>query len=76
MAKKYWEEENPETVEFGIYFMSCYEKAGKLQFGVKINGNRIVKFVLDRDAFIGDDQAPGYLRQLITDWEEARDDGA
>jgi hypothetical protein len=30
----------------------------------------LVKFVLDREAFFSSDEAPSYLRQLITDWEE------
>lgn len=70
MAKKYWEVETPETIEFGNNFMRCYDKAGKLQFGIKLNGNYIVKFVIDRKELFTDDQAASYLRGLIDDWEE------
>lgn len=70
MGKKYWENETPETVEFGNYFMRCFDKAGKLQFGVKLDGKFIVKFVLDRSALFTDDQAASYLRATIDDWEE------
>lgn len=70
MAKKYWENETPETIEFGNYFMRCFDKAGKLQFGVKLDGKFIVKFVLDRSVLFSSEEAPGYLRQLVTDWEE------
>lgn len=70
MAKKYWENEKGETVEFGIYFMRCFDKAGKLQFGVKLDGNYIVKFVLDRKALFSSDEAPSYLTGTINEWEE------
>lgn len=70
MAKKYWEDETPETIEFGNYFMRCFDKAGKLQFGVKLDGKFIVKFVLDRSALFSSEEAPGYLRQMVSDWEE------
>lgn len=74
MTKKYWENETPETIEFGNYFMRCFDKAGKLQFGVVHNGKYIVKFVLDREALFADDQAASYLRGTIDDWEEMRED--
>lgn len=70
MAKKYWEDETPETVEFGNYFMRCFDKAGKLQFGVKVDGKFIVKFVLDRKELFADGQAADYLRATINEWEE------
>jgi hypothetical protein len=70
MTKKYWENETPETIEFGNYFMRCFDKAGKLQFGVKLDGKFIVKFVLDRSALFADDQAASYLRGTIDEWEE------
>ncbi|MBB6632783.1 hypothetical protein [Cohnella thailandensis] len=70
MTKKYWEIETPETVEFGNYFMRCFDKAGKLQFGVKMDGKFIVKFVLDRGALFADDQAASYLRGTLDEWEE------
>lgn len=70
MTKKYWENETPETVEFGNYFMRCFDKAGKIQFGVKLDGKFIVKFVLDRGALFSDDQAASFLRGTINDWEE------
>lgn len=70
MTKKYWENETPETVEFGNYFMRCFDKAGKLQFGVIYQGKHVVKFVLDREALFSNDEAAGYLRGTINDWEE------
>ncbi len=70
MTKKYWENETPETIEFGNSFMRCFDKAGKLQFGIKLNGNFIVKYVIDRKELFADDQAASYLRGLIDDWEE------
>lgn len=70
MSKKYWEAETPETIEFGNNFIRCYDKAGKLQFGIKLNGNFIVKYVIDRKELFGDDQAADYLRGLLDDWEE------
>lgn len=70
MGKKYWEVETPETIEFGNNFMRCFDKAGKLQLGVKVDGKYIVKFVVDRKALFSSDEAPGYLRQLVSDWEE------
>ncbi|MBN2980139.1 MULTISPECIES: hypothetical protein [Cohnella] len=80
MAKKYdnkyWENEPAETIKFGTYFMRCFDKAGKLQFGVwyksKNTGNEVfqVKFVLDRKELFSSDEAPSYLRQLVYDWEE------
>lgn len=72
--KKYWEKENPETIEFGNYFMRCYDKAGKLQFGIKVDGKFIVKFVLDREALFSDFQAADYLRGLLYDWKEIYED--
>lgn len=69
MANKYWENEKSETVEFGNYFMRCFDKAGKLQFGVRIDGKFIVKFVLDRKELFADDQAADYLRATINEWE-------
>jgi len=74
-ADKYWLKETPETIEFGNYFMRCYDKAGKLQFGIKTRDKTtgetvyLVKFVLDRKELFSS-EAPSYLRQLITDWEE------
>ncbi|REK60134.1 MAG: hypothetical protein C6W55_00100 [Thermobacillus sp.] len=74
-ANKYWEEEKAETIEFGNSFIRCYDRAGKLQFGVKYRnkaGEDVyqVKFVLDRKELFSSDEAPSYLRQLISDWEE------
>lgn len=74
--QKYWEAETGETIEFGSCFMRCYDKAGKLQFGTKIrdktSGNWVyaVKFVIDRKELCSSDEAPGYLRTLLNDWEE------
>jgi hypothetical protein len=74
-ANKYWEEEKGETIEFGNSFLRCYDRAGKLQFGVKYRnkaGKDVyqVKFVLDRKELFSSDEAPSYLRQLISDWED------
>ncbi|WP_046230460.1 hypothetical protein [Paenibacillus algorifonticola] len=70
VGKKYWEVETPETIEFGNNFMRCYDKAGKLQFGIKLNGNYIVKFVIDRKELFADNQAADYLRALLNEWED------
>jgi hypothetical protein len=75
-SEKYWEAEKPETIHFGKCFMRCYDKAGKLQFGIKSRDKKtgedvyLVKFVIDRKELFSSDEAPSYLRQLITDWEE------
>lgn len=79
-ANKYWEEEQGETIEFGNSFMRCFDKAGKLQFGIKFRnraGEEIyqVKFVLDRKELFSSDEAPSYLRQLVYDWEEMIEGG-
>ena len=74
-VNKYWEDEEGETVEFGNYFMRCFEKAGKLQFGTisrnKKTGstNFYVKFALDRDALINSEEGADYLMQTIEDWK-------
>lgn len=74
---KYWENEKGETVEFGNgYFIRCYDKAGKLQFGKKFQDKQTgedvyqVKFVLDRKELFSNDEAPSYLRGTINEWEE------
>ncbi len=72
---KYWETEKAETVEFGHNFIRCYDKAGKLQFGVKYrdkSGQDVyaVKFVLDRKDLFSNDEAASFLRGTINDWEE------
>lgn len=74
-ARKYWEEEKGEMIEFGNSFMRCYDKAGKLQFGTKYrnkDGEDVyqVKFVIDRKELFSSDEAPSYLRGTINDWEE------
>ncbi|QQE75201.1 hypothetical protein [Brevibacillus composti] len=74
--EKYWENETGELIEFGSFFMRCYDKAGKLQFGVKLRDQKsgewvyAVKFVLDRESLFSSDEAPSYLRGTIDDWEE------
>ncbi len=79
---KYWENETPETIKFGNYFMRCFDEAGKLQLGVWYNSKKTgddvfqVKFVLDRKSLCSDDIALGYLRTLLEDWEEGVDDNA
>ncbi|ALA12718.1 hypothetical protein ERICI_03016 [Paenibacillus larvae subsp. larvae] len=74
---KYWEMEKGETIEFGsCYFMRCYDKAGKLQFGTKFKNKNTgedvfqVKFVLDREALFSSEEAPSYLRGTVDEWEE------
>ena len=72
--EKYWENEEGELIEFGNYFMRCFEKAGKLQFGSisrnKTGGtNYYVKFTLDREALINSDEGAEYLLQTIEDWK-------
>jgi len=80
---KYWENEKAETVEFGNgYFIRCYDQAGKLQFGKKFKDKQTgediyhVKFVIDRKELFSSDEAPSYLRQLISDWEEMMEEAA
>lgn len=75
MPKKYWEAEKCILIEFGNSFMRSFDEAGKLQFGVKYNGNFIVKFVLDRKDLFSSDAAPGFLRGTIDDWEERIEGG-
>lgn len=79
MAKKYdnkyWENESGETVKFGRSFIRCFDQAGKLQFGTWYKNNTgeevyQVKFVIDRNELCSSDEAPGYLRSLLDDWEE------
>lgn len=77
LESKYWETEKGETIEYGNgHFMRCFDKAGKLQFGNRFfdpkTGEKVyaVKFVIDRAELFSSDEAPGYLRQLIEDWEE------
>lgn len=72
----YWEIEDGETIEFGTSFMRCYDKAGKLQFGVKYfdvkTGEKkyLVKFVLDRNELFGSHEGADYLKQTLEDWDE------
>lgn len=40
---KYWENEEGEIIELEIASCSCYEKAGKLQFGRKIFNSKLGK---------------------------------
>ena len=74
--KKYWENEEGETVEFGYCFMRCFDKAGKLQFGKKWidsktgEKNYIVKFVIDRKELFESKEGVSYLQQTIIDWKE------
>lgn len=73
---KYWEAEAGELIEFGDSFMRCYDKAGKLQFGVKFYDSKtgekvhVVKFVIDREELFSSDEAASYLRGTMNDWEE------
>lgn len=77
---KYWETEKGETVEFGKYFMRCFDKAGKLQFGNKFQDKKtgedvfLVKFVLDRDALFSSREGVDYLRGTISEWEKMLED--
>ncbi len=77
---KYWENEEGELVEFGKYFMRCFDKAGKLQFGtIYINKNTqekgyLVKFTLDRKELLNSDEGASYLKQTIEDWENEFDE--
>lgn len=77
--ERYWENEEGELIEFGNYFMRCFEKAGKLQFG-SINRNKnggtnyYVKFTLDRQALVNSDEGAEYLLQTIEDWKNQQDD--
>lgn len=73
--EKYWENEEGETIEFGNYFMRCFDKAGKLQFGT-INKNKAngsvsfyVKFTLDKESLVNSKEGAEYLMQTIDDWK-------
>ena len=73
---KYWEAEQGETIEFGNKFMRCFDKAGKLQLGVKYKNKNtgedvyMVKFVIDREELFASDEGASYLSGTINDWEE------
>lgn len=72
--ENYWEQEEGEQIEFDRYFMRCFDKAGKLQFGTKYydpaSGKPKYKtqFVLDRDALINSKEGAEFLMQTIDDW--------
>jgi len=72
----YWENEEGELVEFGSKFMRCYDKSGKLQFGIKKYDEKtgekkyLVKFVLDRKELFESSEGVSYLRGTLDDWEE------
>lgn len=73
---KYWENEEGETVEFGSNFMRCYDKAGKLQFGIKYydpkTGEKkyLVKFVVDRKELVESNEGLPYLKETLEEWKE------
>jgi len=75
---KYWEKEEGEIVEFGSKFMRCYEKAGKLQLGIKkfspTTGEKqyFVQFVIDREELLNSKEGLDYLKATIVEWEEKR----
>lgn len=77
---KYWENEEGEIVEFGKYFMRCFDKAGKLQFGIFLENDfdktktYFVKFTLDRKELLDSDEGASYLKQTIEDWENEFDE--
>ena len=79
--EKYWETEEGEIIEFGNYFMRCFDKAGKLQFGTisrnHTNGsaNYYVKFTLDRESLINSKEGAEYLMQTIDDWKNPEGEG-
>ena len=77
--EKYWENEEGEIIEFGNYFMRYYEKAGKVQFGLKYisakthETNYIIKFVLDRKNLCESKEGLPYLKEVIREWQEWAD---
>lgn len=79
--KKYWENEEGETIEFGKHFMRCFDKAGKLQFGFISKAEEsdkvkyLVKFVLDREELINSKEGAEYLMQTIDDWRSQEQEG-
>lgn len=81
-VEKYWENEEGETIEFGKYFMRCFDKAGKLQFGKKFydssNGGLKYKviFVLDRGELINSKEGAEFLMQTIDDWRSQEQEGS
>ena len=78
---KYWENEVGELIEFGNYFMRCFDKAGKLQFGSIYHSKNtgetkyLVKFVLDKESLINSKEGAEYLMQTIDEWrnQEGKD---
>lgn len=78
--EKYWENEKGEVVEFGKYFMRCFDKSGKLQFGtIYKNKNTqeksyIVKFTLDKQELINSEEGAEFLAQTIEDWRDEMDE--
>ena len=79
-VNKYWENETGEVVEFGKYFMRCFDKAGKLQFGTvyksKESGKKsyLVKFTLDKAELINSEEGAEFLIQTIEDWRNELED--
>lgn len=79
-SEKYWENEKGEVVEFGKYFMRCFDKAGKMQFGtVYKNKNTqeksyIVKFTLDKQELVNSEEGAEFLIQTIEDWRNELDE--
>lgn len=77
---KYWENETGELIEFGDYFMRCYDEAGKLQFGRKFFDSKtgekkyLVKFVLDRKQLLDSTEGISFIQQTLEDWENGYED--
>lgn len=71
---KYWEKEEGELVEFGKFFMRCFDKAGKLQFGnvseIRSSNTKTyyVKFTLDKKELVNSEEGAEFLIQTIEDW--------
>ncbi|MDQ0202499.1 hypothetical protein [Pectinatus haikarae] len=76
---KYWENEKGEMIEFGNYFMRCYDQVGKVQFGVKYFNPKTgekkyaTKFVLDRKELCESKEGLPYLRETLNEWKEWAD---
>ena len=62
-GEKYWEKEEPQTIEFGYSFIRYFHKAKKIQFGKVPYGNHVVKYVLDVEDM--DDEALRFLMFVL-----------
>ena len=70
MVGKYWELEQPETVEGKFVTFKYYREAGRLQIIRRIltqHGEKLRTITLDRRDF--DDQTRRFFLDLLTNWK-------